>query len=186
MTTAEKLFTVAGTATDRGVTKVRFANDLVARIKILNKSGCTNIDLVELPSAMTKLDALIHLQSLGTYEGDAAAAIAEKIAEKSRLAKRASAKATLSQSPDSVATLESETTDAVEPAVVAETTDAVEIPAAEPMAETVESAEAATPVRKSRAKAAVAKEAEVEVAVVAAKPASKSRAKAAAAEVEVA
>jgi hypothetical protein len=30
----EKLFTVAGTATQHGVTKARFANDLVARIKI--------------------------------------------------------------------------------------------------------------------------------------------------------
>ena len=36
----EKTFTVAGTATLNGNTKVRFANDLVARIKILNKAGC--------------------------------------------------------------------------------------------------------------------------------------------------
>ena len=45
----EKLFTVAGTATQNGNTKVRFANDLVARIKILNKNNCTDINLVELP-----------------------------------------------------------------------------------------------------------------------------------------
>jgi hypothetical protein len=49
-----KLFTVAGTATNAdGTTKARFANDLVARIKILNKAGCTNINLLELPSPMT-------------------------------------------------------------------------------------------------------------------------------------
>jgi hypothetical protein len=85
----EKLFTVAGTATDRGVTKARFANDMVARIKILNKSGCTNINLVELPRAMTKLEALQHLESLGKFEGDAAEAISTKMSEKVRVAKRA-------------------------------------------------------------------------------------------------
>ena len=52
----DKLFTVAGTATNpNGTTKARFANDLVARIKILNKAGCTDINLMELPTAMTNL-----------------------------------------------------------------------------------------------------------------------------------
>lgn len=84
----EKLFTVAGTATQNGVTKARFANDLVARIKILNKAGCTDINLVELPRPMTKLEALQHLQTLG-ITGDAGHAIAEKLAEKVKVAKNA-------------------------------------------------------------------------------------------------
>ncbi len=72
----EKTFTVAGTATNAdGTVKVRFANDLVARIKILNKNNCTNINLMELPKAMTKLEALQHLQSLG-QTGDAGYAVA--------------------------------------------------------------------------------------------------------------
>ena len=59
MATLEKTFTVAGTATNAdGTAKARFANDLVARIKILNKAGCTNINLIELPQPMTKLEAL--------------------------------------------------------------------------------------------------------------------------------
>lgn len=85
----EKLFTVAGTATQNGVTKARFANDLVARIKILNKAGCTNINLVELPTPMTKLQALQHLQTLGITEGDAGYAVANKLAEKAKVAKAA-------------------------------------------------------------------------------------------------
>jgi hypothetical protein len=85
----EKLFTVAGTATQNGVTKVRFANDLVARIKILNKAGCTNINLVELPHAMTKLQALQHLQILGITDGDAGFAVSNKLAEKAKIAKNA-------------------------------------------------------------------------------------------------
>jgi hypothetical protein len=85
----EKLFTVAGTATQNGVTKARFANDLVARIKILNKSGCTDINLIELPHAMTKLQALQHLQTLGITEGDAGYAVSAKLAEKAKVAKSA-------------------------------------------------------------------------------------------------
>jgi hypothetical protein len=85
----EKLFTVAGTATQNGVTKARFANDLVARIKILNKAGCTDINLIELPHAMTKLQALQHLQTVGITEGDAGYAVANKLAEKAKVAKAA-------------------------------------------------------------------------------------------------
>ena len=85
----EKLFTVAGTATQNGVTKARFANDLVARIKILNKAGCTDINLVELPTPMTKLQALQYLQTLGITEGDAGHAVSEKLAEKAKVAKAA-------------------------------------------------------------------------------------------------
>ena len=89
----EKLFTVAGTATNsNGTAKARFANDLVARIKILNKAGCTNINLIELPSPMTKLQALQHLQSVGITEGDAGYAVASKLAEKTKIAKKGEVK----------------------------------------------------------------------------------------------
>lgn len=98
MSKTEKLFTVAGTATNPdGTTKVRFANDLVARIKILTKANCTNIDLVELPRAMTKLEALEHLQTLGKNQGDAGYAVANKLAEKSRMARKGEVQVTLSQ-----------------------------------------------------------------------------------------
>jgi len=82
-----KLYTVAGTAEQHGLTKVRFANDYVARIKILDKNGCTNIQLFELPEAMSKLDALKFLKEkdLG---GDAGYAVDVKLAEKMREAKK--------------------------------------------------------------------------------------------------
>ena len=85
----EKLFTVAGTAKNAdGTVKARFANDLVARIKILNKAGCTDINLVELPRAMTKLEALQYLQETQSPTGDAGYAVANKLAEKTKIAKR--------------------------------------------------------------------------------------------------
>jgi hypothetical protein len=88
----DKLFTVAGTATNAdGTVKARFANDLVARIKILNKAGCTNINLMELPQAMTKLQALQYLTEQGVT-GDAGYAVANKLAEKTKIAKKGEVK----------------------------------------------------------------------------------------------
>jgi hypothetical protein len=90
---SEKLFTVAGTATNPdGTTKARFANDMVSRVKILTKNNCTNINLVELPQPMTKLEALQHLQQLGITEGDAGFAVSNKLAEKAKLAKKGEVK----------------------------------------------------------------------------------------------
>jgi len=93
MSATEKTFTVAGTAINAdGTVKARFANDLVARIKILNKSGCTEINLVELPRAMTKMEALQHLQTLGVTEGDAGYVVANKMAERAKVAKKGEVK----------------------------------------------------------------------------------------------
>jgi hypothetical protein len=93
----DKLFTVAGTATNPdGTTKARFANDLVARIKILNKAGCSNINLVELPQGMTKLAALEYLATLPEFQtGDAAYAIANRTADKAKAAKKTDVSVTL-------------------------------------------------------------------------------------------
>lgn len=83
----DKLFTVAGTAEQHGMTKVRFANDFVSRIKILDKNGCTNIQLFELPEPMTKLQALQYLKEKN-MPGDAGYAVDAKLAEKMREARR--------------------------------------------------------------------------------------------------
>ena len=73
----DKLFTVVGTSTLDGVTKVRFANDTL-RTKVLQKHGHTNINLVELDTAMTKLEAVQAIQSGDEFQGAASqAAIAD-------------------------------------------------------------------------------------------------------------
>ena len=92
--TNEKTFTVVGTAKNAdGTVKARFANDLVSRIKILNKAGCTDINLQELPHAMTKLEALQFLTTQGVA-GDAGYAVANKLSEKTKIAKRGEVKMT--------------------------------------------------------------------------------------------
>ena len=59
-------FTVAGVSTHYGVTKVRFANDIVTRTKILSKGTHTSlVELIELPKAMTKAEACQHLLDAG-------------------------------------------------------------------------------------------------------------------------
>jgi hypothetical protein len=51
-----KTFTVAGTSTQNGTTKVRFANDYVGRTKTLVKNGHTDVVLIELGSEMSKAE----------------------------------------------------------------------------------------------------------------------------------
>lgn len=65
----DKTFTVVGTSTVDGKTKVRFAND-VMRIKILAKNGHANINLIELPQALNKVDAVRYMQSQHYGDGD--------------------------------------------------------------------------------------------------------------------
>jgi len=67
----EKMFSVAGVSTQAGKTKIRFANDTM-RIKILAKNGHTDIDLVELPTAMTKGEIAEHLKTVEFGKGNPA------------------------------------------------------------------------------------------------------------------
>ena len=49
-----KTFSVAGTSTNNGITKIRFANDFVSRLKILYKNGHENVELIERGGEFTK------------------------------------------------------------------------------------------------------------------------------------
>lgn len=64
----DKVFTVAGTSKLDGEMKVRFAND-VMRIKVLAKHGHEDITLVELPNAMSKLEAVKFIKGLDEFQG---------------------------------------------------------------------------------------------------------------------
>lgn len=67
----EKTYTVCGTARNvDGTLKVRVANDLVSRIKTLVKYNCTDINLIELPEEMTKLNALEYIKNLPDFKSD--------------------------------------------------------------------------------------------------------------------
>jgi len=64
-----KTFTVAGVSTLEGVVKFRVANGTpVARAKVLERSGHTDIDLFALSKPMTKEEAFAHLVRSGYSE----------------------------------------------------------------------------------------------------------------------
>lgn len=60
---AKQTFKVAGITTHNGNSKVRFTDDLIRRVKQFTKGGASRIDLIELPSEMTKVEALKYMQS---------------------------------------------------------------------------------------------------------------------------
>ena len=70
------MFTVAGLSRQNGSLKLRFANDFVTRSKVLARNKHTNINLVELPQAMTKDAAVAYISTLAQFaDVDSQAAI---------------------------------------------------------------------------------------------------------------
>ena len=55
-----KTYTVVGTSICNGKMKVRWATDMM-RIKVLQRTGHTDIELVDLPKPMSKVDAVNHM-----------------------------------------------------------------------------------------------------------------------------
>ena len=64
-----KTFTIVGTSLLNGISKVRFANDLVTRFKMLQKTGHVDINLYELPEPMTKPEACQWLSEQDHFVG---------------------------------------------------------------------------------------------------------------------
>lgn len=76
-------FTVAGVSTQHGITKVRFANDLTSRVKLLSKGGHSPLELIELPNAMSKAEACRYLLDKGGVFEQWADLITETMGKKS-------------------------------------------------------------------------------------------------------
>lgn len=62
----DKLYSVAGVSKLNGAYKVRFANDLVGRIKALSKSH-EDVQLFELPREMSKSECVAFLKTHELY-----------------------------------------------------------------------------------------------------------------------
>ena len=65
-----KTFSVAGTSTLNGVTKVRFANDYVGRFKVLIKNGHENIELIELGGEFSKAEVCKILMQHDKFQSE--------------------------------------------------------------------------------------------------------------------
>ena len=79
---SNKTFTVAGVSTLNNVCKPRFSNEMEQRLAMLTYTEHTDIKLVELPAAMTKLEAVQHLQAHEAFQDEVSqAALAAFVAK---------------------------------------------------------------------------------------------------------
>jgi len=97
---AKDTFKVAGITTHNGNSKVRFTDDMVRRVKQFSKGGATRIDLIELPSEMTKVEALKYLQTHADFQsaGDQAL-ISDSLADRSKAPKEVKVKTSKATKP---------------------------------------------------------------------------------------
>lgn len=92
---ANQTFKVAGITTHNGTTKVRFTDDMIRRVKQFAKGGASRIDLIELPSEMTKIEALKYLASHDTFKSaEDQATISDALADKEKVAGKGEVKVT--------------------------------------------------------------------------------------------
>ena len=90
---ANQTFKVVGITTHGDSTKVRFTDDMVRRIKQFTKGGATRCDFIELPSEMTKIEALNYMASHAEFQsaGDQAT-IADCLTDKTKEANKGNVK----------------------------------------------------------------------------------------------
>jgi hypothetical protein len=97
---ANQTFKVVGITTHGDSTKVRFTDDMVRRIKQFSKGGASRVDFIELPSEMTKLEALKYMATQPEFAsaGDQAT-IADCIEDRQKEANKGTVKVKATKSP---------------------------------------------------------------------------------------
>jgi hypothetical protein len=103
MANSNQTFKVAGITVHNGNAKVRFTDDMVRRIKQFTKGGASRVDFVELPSEMTKVEALKYLATLPEFSNASdQATIADTLADKSKEASKGEVKVKASKTKPSL------------------------------------------------------------------------------------
>ena len=93
MANANQTFKVAGITVHNGNAKVRFTDDMVRRVKQFTKGGATRCDFVELPSEMSKVEALKYMQAHDMFKSaEDQALIADSLADKEKVANKGEVK----------------------------------------------------------------------------------------------
>lgn len=94
----KKLFKVVGITVNGNTTKVRFTDDMVRRIKQFTKGGATRADFIDLPKAMTKVEALKHMQAHASYQSVAdQATISDALEDRVKEARKGTVKVKVSK-----------------------------------------------------------------------------------------
>ena len=93
MANTSQTFKVAGITVHNGNAKVRFTDDMVRRVKQFTKGGATRCDFIELPSEMTKIEALKYMQTHELFKSaEDQATIADSLADREKEAKKGTVK----------------------------------------------------------------------------------------------
>ena len=100
MANSAQTFKVAGITVHNGNAKVRFTDDMVRRVKQFTKGGATRCDFVELPTEMTKVEALKHMQALDQFKSaEDQALISDALADREKVKREVKVKATKATKP---------------------------------------------------------------------------------------
>jgi hypothetical protein len=96
-------FTVVGITDHGGNVKVRFTDDMVRRVKQFSKGGAGRIDFIELPSAMTKIEALKYMLTCKEFSSeDDQATIQDTLEDKIKEARKGEVKVKSAPSLDAI------------------------------------------------------------------------------------
>lgn len=100
-------FKVAGITVHGDSIKVRFTDDMIRRIKQFTKGGATRVDFVELPSEMTKVEALKYLLSHEQFQSASdQATLADALADREKEASKGEIKVKVSKKAKSKPSLD--------------------------------------------------------------------------------
>ena len=103
MANSNQTFKVAGITIHNGNAKVRFTDDMVRRIKQFTKGGASRVDFIELPSEMTKVDALKYMSFHADFQSASdQATIADTLEDKSKEASKGEVKVKASKTKPSI------------------------------------------------------------------------------------
>ena len=90
---ANQTFKVVGITVHGDDAKVRFTDDMIRRIKQFTKGGAARCEFIELPSEMTKLEALRYMATRPEFQSAAdQATIADAIADREKEANKGTVK----------------------------------------------------------------------------------------------
>jgi len=96
-------FTVVGITDHNSSVKVRFTDDLVRRVKQFSKGGATRIDFIELPNAMTKIEALEYMLTCKEFQSeDDQATIQDTLEDKIKESRKGEVKVKAKPSLDAI------------------------------------------------------------------------------------
>jgi hypothetical protein len=105
---SNQTFKVVGITVHNGNAKVRFTDDMVRRVKQFTKGGATRCEFIELPSEMTKVEALKYMLTRPEYANASdQATINDSLADREKEARKGEVKVKATKAKPSIDAIKS-------------------------------------------------------------------------------